>query len=120
MAADLALVERMRAGEQAAFHEFFTTYAPRIAGFASRRSALADAALEDVVQVTLNKAFRALPGFRARASLFTWLCQICRNHLADLARQEARRPEPPSLDAAIAGAAGADLLATADMRDPLD
>ena len=92
------LVERMRRGDQQAFYVFFDQYAGRLAAFAARRSALNAAALEDVVQQTMIKAVRNLDGFRGEASLLTWLCQICRNQLADLRREESRRPAIESLD----------------------
>ena len=77
------LIHRMRRGEQRAFDLFFEAYAARLVAFAARRSALDAAALEDVVQMTMINAMRGLAGFRGGSSLFTWLCQICRNHLAD-------------------------------------
>jgi RNA polymerase sigma-70 factor (ECF subfamily) len=92
------LVERMRRGDQQAFNVFFDQYASRLAAFAARRSALDAASIEDVVQQTMIKAVRNLDGFRGEASLLTWLCQICRNQLVDLRREESRRPTMESLD----------------------
>src|SRR5688572_14052720 len=87
----------MRRGEQKAFDHFFDGYAAKLAAFAARRSALDEAALEDVVQVTMINAVRGLASFRGDSSLFTWLCQICRNHLADIRRKESRQPKTQSL-----------------------
>jgi RNA polymerase sigma-70 factor, ECF subfamily len=95
---ELDLVKRMLAGEQRAFDGFFASYAPRLATFASRRSNLPAASIEDVVQNSLLKALRNLHSFRAESALFTWLCQICRNELADLYQTAARRPACESLD----------------------
>ena len=87
------LVERMQRGDQRAFNEFFDTYAGRLGAFAARRCSLDAAALEDVVQVTMINAMRGLASFRGGSALFTWLCQICRNHLADVTRKAQRQPE---------------------------
>ncbi len=113
------LVARMRRGEQRAFDEFFDTYAERLAAFAARRSSLDAAALEDVVQLTMINAIRGLPGFRGGAALFTWLCQICRNQLADVARKAARQPRVQSIDQ-LAENRGATIVELTDFRDPLD
>ena len=117
---DLELVERMRKGDQRAFDQFFESYAFRIAGFAARRSSLGDSALEDVVQVTLIKAVRNLAGFRGSSSLFTWLCQICRNHLADLARKSARQPRLMSFETMVDDGHFVDKAAVTKPNDPLD
>jgi RNA polymerase sigma-70 factor (ECF subfamily) len=96
--ADRALVERMRAGEQHAFDEFFNASAPRLIAFAARRSALDSASLEDIVQNTLIKAVRNLASYRGEAALFTWLARICYHELADVHRKASRRPAHVSLD----------------------
>jgi RNA polymerase sigma-70 factor (ECF subfamily) len=109
----------MRRGEQRAFDEFFDTYAERLAAFAARRSSLDAAALEDVVQLTMINAIRGLAGFRGGAALFTWLCQICRNQLADVARRAARQPRVQSLDE-LTETRTANVVELTDFRDPLD
>jgi len=88
----------MLAGEQRAFDAFFAAYAERLAAFASRRSKLSSASIEDVVQNSLIKAVRNLGSFRGEAALFTWLCEICRNELANVHRKAARQPAHESLD----------------------
>ena len=93
-----ALVDRMRGDQQQAFDQFFDAYAVRIGAFAARRASLDAQSLEDVVQVTMIKAMRGLDGYRGDSELFTWLCQICRNHLADLRRQTARQPGTQSFE----------------------
>ena len=114
------LVDRMRRGEQQAFDHFFATYAQRLAAFAARRCSLDAAALEDVVQVTMINAIRGLAGFRGGATLFTWLCQICRNHLADITRKAQRQPKVKSLDALVEAGQTAEIVELTDFRDPLD
>lgn len=114
------LVEQMRNGDRQALDQFFLDYAPRIAAFAARRAALDAPALEDVVQVTLTKAMRALRDFRSDCTLFTWLCGICRNHLCDLRRQAARRPGMKSLDQLEARGSSAIPAGLIDFHDPLE
>jgi RNA polymerase sigma-70 factor (ECF subfamily) len=99
--ADRTLVARMCAGEQRAFDEFFNASASRLAAFATRRSGLDSASLEDVVQNTMIKAVRGLASYRGEAALFTWLTEICRRELADAHRKAARRPGHDSLEAAL-------------------
>jgi len=114
------LIHRMRRGEQRAFNQFFEAFAGRLVAFAARRSALDAAALEDVVQMTMINAMRGLAGFRGGSSLFTWLCQICRNHLADARRKAARQPKVESLDALTEDRPLAKVVQLTDFRDPLD
>jgi RNA polymerase sigma-70 factor (ECF subfamily) len=110
----------MLRGEQRAFDDFFDTYASRLAAFAARRSSLAAADLEDVVQVTMINAIRGLSTFRGGSALFTWLCQICRNHLVDARRKSARQPKSQSLDELVASKPTAEIAELTDYRDPLD
>jgi RNA polymerase sigma-70 factor (ECF subfamily) len=113
------LIERMRRGEQQAFDQFFDAFASRLAAFAARRCSLDAAALEDVVQVTMINAMRGLGSFRGGSTLFTWLCQICRNHLADVRRKADRQPKVQSLEQLEEKAPGT-VVALTDFRDPLD
>jgi RNA polymerase sigma-70 factor (ECF subfamily) len=113
------LVDRMRRGDQRAFNEFFETYAARLGAFAARRCSLDAAALEDVVQVTMINAMRGLAGFRGGAALFTWLCQICRNHLADIRRKADRQPKAQSLDELTDEKQVSNVVELTDFRDPL-
>lgn len=119
MLSETDLVQRMLRGEQRAFDEFFEAYAARLAAFASRRSSLDAAALEDVVQTTMINAIRSLSTFRGGASLFTWLCQICRNQLVDARRKQERQPAK-SLDEMTAKRTSAEIVELVDYRDPLD
>jgi RNA polymerase sigma-70 factor (ECF subfamily) len=115
-----ALVDRMRRGEQRAFDQFFDAYAARLAAFAARRSSLDATALEDVVQVTMINAMRGLGSFRGGSALFTWLCQICRNHLADMRRKSQRQPKVQSLEQIGASKPAGMVVELTDFRDPLD
>jgi RNA polymerase sigma factor (sigma-70 family) len=114
------LVARMLRGEQHAFDRFFEIYAARIGAFAARRSSLGAAELEDVVQVTMIKAMRGLSSFRGGSSLFTWLCQICRNQLADLHRKAGRQPRMSSFEQLASTNTSEAVVHLTDFHDPLD
>ncbi len=114
------LVQRMLRGEQRAFDEFFDAYAARLGAFAARRSSLDASALEDVVQLTMISAIRGLATFRGGSALFTWLCQICRNQLADARRKSERQPKAQSLDEITARKPTAEIVELIDFRDPLE
>jgi RNA polymerase sigma-70 factor (ECF subfamily) len=114
------LITRMRRGEQRAFNQFFDSYAARLGAFATRRSSLNAAAIEDVVQMTMINAMRGLASFRGGSSLFTWLCQICRNQLADVRRKAVRQPQMESLDELGDEKPLARIIQLTDFRDPLD
>lgn len=51
--------------------------------------------LDDVLQDAYARAFRALPGFRGRSSLETWLYRIVYNACLDELRRAGRRKEVP-------------------------
>jgi RNA polymerase sigma-70 factor (ECF subfamily) len=114
------LVQRMLRGEKRAFDAFFDAYASRLGSFAARRSSLDASAIEDVVQTTMINAMRSLATFRGGSSLFTWLCQICRNQLADARRKAARQPAVQSLEQMIEEKPLARVVQLTDYRDPLD
>ncbi|MGD9902556.1 MAG: RNA polymerase sigma factor [Vicinamibacterales bacterium] len=91
---DRALVRRLLAGDERAFDEFFADYFPRLFRFALARLRDEDAA-EEVVQAALVQAVRKLHTWRGEASLFTWLCTICRREAAAWAERAARRVHVP-------------------------
>jgi RNA polymerase sigma-70 factor (ECF subfamily) len=88
---DSILVRRMLTGDQRAFDEFFNGYFDRLYRFALVRLGNDTDAAEEVVQQTLCRAVEKLGRFRGEAALFTWLCQICRNAMADLYRSKGYR-----------------------------
>jgi RNA polymerase sigma-70 factor (ECF subfamily) len=83
-------VKRLLAHDREAFNAFFDGYFPRLYRFA--RTRLGDDAdtTKEIVQVTLTKAIRKLASYRGEAALFTWLCTICRNEIADHRARVAR------------------------------
>jgi RNA polymerase sigma-70 factor (ECF subfamily) len=84
------LVRRMLGGDEGAFDEFFADYFPRLFRFAVTRLRDPDAA-EDIVQTSLIAAMRHLGSWRGEATLFTWLCTICRREIAAWQKRTARR-----------------------------
>jgi len=87
---DRQLVQAMLAGDERAFREFFEIFFPRVYRFALPRVRRNEDVAKDVVQATLIKAMRKLGDWRGEASLFTWLCQICRREVADHVRSQQR------------------------------
>lgn len=77
---DQALVRQLLRGDETAFAEFFDHMFPRVYRFALARLGREDAA-EDVAQATLSQAVRRLETWRGEASLFTWICTICRREV---------------------------------------
>jgi RNA polymerase sigma-70 factor (ECF subfamily) len=100
------LVRRMLGGDEGAFDEFFADYFPRLFRFAVLRLRDPDAA-EDIVQTSLMAAMRHLGSWRGEASLFTWLCTICRREIGAWQKRTARRvfvsieDDDPGLRAAL-------------------
>jgi RNA polymerase sigma-70 factor (ECF subfamily) len=87
---DRLLARRVLGGEEAAFEEFFHDYFPRLYRFAlARLDHDADAA-EEVVQATLCGAMTSLATFRGEATLFTWLCTLCRREMGRHLKRRGR------------------------------
>ena len=84
------LVRRMLGGDEGAFDEFFADYFPRLFRFAVLRLRDQDAA-EDIVQTSLIAAVRSLGSWRGEATLFTWLCTICRREISAWDTRTSRR-----------------------------
>jgi RNA polymerase sigma-70 factor, ECF subfamily len=88
------LVRRMLGGDEGAFDEFFADYFPRLFRFAVLRVRDQDAA-EDIVQNSLIAGVRHLQSWRGEATLFTWLCTICRREISAWEKRTARRALVP-------------------------
>jgi RNA polymerase sigma-70 factor, ECF subfamily len=80
---DRRLVRALLAGEPAMFDRFFNEYFPRLFRFVLPRVDQNVATAQDICQKVLARALQKLAGFRGDAALFTWLCRIARNELAD-------------------------------------
>jgi RNA polymerase sigma-70 factor (ECF subfamily) len=86
---DLKLARSLITGDEKMFNQFFEQFFPRLYRFAFSR--LSDESIvEDVVQSTLMHAMRSMKNYRGEASMFTWLCQICRNEMAMIYRKQRK------------------------------
>jgi RNA polymerase sigma-70 factor (ECF subfamily) len=117
MRADMALVKALLAGDEKAYDRFFNEYYPRVYRFVLARSDGDDDLAQELSQVTLINALRAMDSYRGEASMFTWLCQICRNELSAHYRRLNRSvPTVAADDAGIAPILAA--LEASDGDDP--
>ena len=87
---DRAIAKRLLDGDEAAFREFFDSFFPRLYRFALVRLDGNPDDASEVVQQTFCKAFERMDSYRGEASLYGWMCQICRNTVIDLGRRKQR------------------------------
>ena len=96
-AADWAVVERVRAGDDASYDVLMQRYKRPVLNFVYRM--IGDAAeAEDVAQEVFVRAYRGLlrEGFgRTSANFSTWLFQIARNAALDCLRRRRRHAADP-------------------------
>jgi RNA polymerase sigma-70 factor (ECF subfamily) len=95
---DRELVERMLAGDGAAFEAFAERYSRALYRFAQARLGGDREATREVVQTAMCKALAKLDTYRGEASLLTWLCACCRNEM--LMRFRSRRTAPAEVEIA--------------------
>lgn len=95
---DLELTRRLVAGDEREFASFFDEYYPRIFRFALARAGGDCDTADELAQRTLCRAVRKLHLYRAEASLFTWLCQICRHEIHDYLESRQREARFVSVD----------------------
>ena len=89
-----ALIERCRAGDDAAFGELVDLHKNLVYGLVSRL--VADRSrVDDLAQEVFLKVHRGLPYFRGEARLSTWIYRIVQNVCATA---RPRRPPDLSLD----------------------
>ena len=89
-AADMALVERCRAGDLAAFEELYAAHAGKLFSVACRMLGNQSDA-EDILQEIFLSAHRKLDGFRGDAALGTWLYRLAMNQCLDHLRSRSAR-----------------------------
>lgn len=87
---DQQLVERVQRGDQRAFALLVEKYQRKLGRLLGRM--IRDSAeVEDVVQESFIKAYRALPNFRGDSAFYTWLYRIgintAKNHLVAMGRR---------------------------------
>ena len=84
---DRGLVQRMLAGDEHAFDEFFDANFRGIYRFALARLNHNSDAAEEIAQATICKAITKLRTYRGEAALFTWLCTFCRHEISSFYRR---------------------------------
>jgi RNA polymerase sigma-70 factor (ECF subfamily) len=100
---ELALVERCRQGDLAAFEEVYRTHAPRLYSVACRMLGNATDA-EDLLQEIFLAAHRKLDTFRGESALGTWLYRPRHEPLPRLPPEPHRSPSGSRIAGRGAGA----------------
>jgi RNA polymerase sigma-70 factor (ECF subfamily) len=96
--ADLALLERMRGGDESALATFYDRWSNRVYSLALRLLREARDA-EDIVEETFWQAWRNAARFDAtRGGVGTWLLTICRSRALDRIRARRRKQDDAALD----------------------
>ncbi len=85
---DHNLVQR---GDKVAFEMLFTKYQRRVSRLVSR-FVRSDAEVEDIVQESFIKAYRALGSFRGDSAFYTWLYRIAVNTAKNYLVAASKRP----------------------------
>lgn len=105
---DRRLARRVAGGDQEAFDAFFREYFPRLFRFTLTRVDNKPELAEEIVQRTMCIVVRKMASYRGEARLFTWLCQICRNEMTAMYRQQGiefqadvRIEDHPAVQAAL-------------------
>lgn len=94
---DLELVQRVQAGDQAAFNLLVIRYQHRIANLVARFIAQPDE-VQDVTQEAFIKAYRGLANFRGDSAFYTWLYRIAVNTAKNHLVASSRRASEGGLD----------------------
>jgi RNA polymerase sigma-70 factor (ECF subfamily) len=117
-----ALLQRLRAGEPAAFEALVRASQHRVFGVAVRMLGSA-AEAEEIAQEVFLRVHRSIGEFRGEAKLSTWLyaitSRLCLNRLASGARRHERADEAALLDAPSAGADAAAALERGEIETAL-
>ena len=90
---DGALVDRLRAGDEAAFVEVLNRYQPRLLRLA-QATVGSRAVAEEVTQDTWLAVFRGVERFEGRSSFKTWLFHVLLNRARSAAGREQRAGVP--------------------------
>ncbi len=94
---DLMLVERVQAGDKAAFNLLALKYQQKVANLVSRYVS-ANGDIADITQEVFIKAYRALPNFRGDSAFYTWLYRIASNTAKNYLIAQSRRPPANDVD----------------------
>ncbi|MCR2746911.1 RNA polymerase sigma factor RpoE [Limnobacter parvus] len=88
---DLLIVQRVQAGDKLAFNLLVNKYHRRV-GRLLTRMVRNQEDIEDVVQETFIKAYRAIGNFRGDSAFYTWIYRIAINTAKNLLVTQGRRP----------------------------
>ena len=99
---DRRLVDRLLAGDEAAFEELVDGNLQRIFRFALSRLGGERDLARDIAQSTIVHAIERIDTYRGEAPLFQWLCTVCRSQISEHFRRLERRRED-SLEAVPEG-----------------
>lgn len=81
-AAEFRLVERLRAGDEAALRELIASYSPRLLPYI-RDVVKNHQEAEDVLQLVFWKVWRRIDSFRGESAVSTWIYRIALNAAID-------------------------------------
>jgi len=95
--ADRLLVERVKAGDRAAFNALVLKYQQRVLKLVSRYVRDPEEAM-DVAQEVFIRAYRAIHGFRGDSAFYTWLYRIAVNAAKNAIGAATRNPVEGGLD----------------------
>lgn len=101
MSDETTLLKRAQQGDQTALSEIVETHQRRIYNVALRMCGNASDA-EDTLQETFLSALKALPRFKGRSRLSTWLYRIASNACLMRRRREAAGPDTVSVNEVLA------------------
>lgn len=90
---DKRLVKSLLAGDERAFSRFFDENFARLYRFVLVRVSGERNAAAEITQAALSRALVKIDRYRAESALFTWLCAIARNELADWVKRQSRYRE---------------------------
>ncbi len=109
-------IDKLKAGETAAFDTLIERYSPALFGLLYRLTESADEA-SDLLQDTFLRAYRSIGGFRGDSELKTWLFRIAINESRNRFRWWKRRKRDLtiSIDAPIGNS---DLTISESLADP--
>ena len=88
---DRELVRRVQRGDRSAFDLLFLRHRHKIHGLVSR-FVRREEEIDDVVQESFIRAYRALPRFRLESAFYTWLYRIAINTAKNYLTAQNRRP----------------------------
>jgi RNA polymerase sigma-70 factor, ECF subfamily len=99
-------LERVRAGDPAAFDALFARYAPRVMGYALRMTGGDRAEAEDMVSETFLAGYAGCAAYQGRSRPLAWLLGIASRRWRDRKRRPCPKVAPLETDEDV-GAGGA-------------